>query len=275
MNLRSRAEKDPRSTTDTNVKAASDEEIAHLVHELRVHQIELEMQNEELRTAQAALQRSQAQYFELYELAPVGYLTLNEKGLVLESNLTASELLGMKKSALEKRPFSQFVIPEYQDAYYLFFRQLLADGNKHTCELHMLRPDGNKFWAVLEANARKDEANGILRVRCTVSDVTKRMQAERQRRKLQNQNERLLKLQVVNQTIAAIAHDLNQPLSAAASYTDTVQNLLRKEDNLPVKAMHALDQVAQQIQRAGRVVHDLFTFLHAGETVIEPIDLNQ
>ncbi len=221
------------------------------------------------------MQRSQAQYFELYELAPVGYLTLNEKGLISTSNLTASELLGVKKSTLDKRPLSQFVIPEHQDAYYLFFRQLLASENKHTCEVCILRPNGIRFWAALEARTMKDAASGMLQVRCTLSDFTKRKQVEQQQRELQKHKEQLLKLQVVNQTVAAIAHDLNQPLSAAASYTDAAQNLLCKENNVPVKAIHALDQIAQQIQRAGQVIHNLFSFLHSGETVVEPIDLNQ
>lgn len=273
--LRNRAEKDPRMISDNNMEVACCEKAAQLIHELRVHQLELEMQNEELRKTQEILQRTRVQYFELYQLAPVGYLTLNEKGLILEANLTASALLGMKKSALDKRPLSQFVIPKYQDAYYLFFRRLLADGNKHTCEMCMLRPNGDKFWVVLEANVTNSVDSGMRQVRCTLSDFTKRHQAEQQQRKLRDKNEQLLKLQVANQTIAAIAHDLNQPLSAAASYVDAAQNLLRKENNVPAKALHAIDEARQQIQRAGRVIHDLLALLHYGNTVNEAVDLNQ
>ncbi len=273
--FRHRAKKDRRATTDTNLSTVSNEEKAQLIHELRTHQIELEVQNEELRTAQMALQRSQTQYFELYELAPVGYLTLNEKGLILKSNLTASELLGVKKSVIDKQPLSQFVAPDHQDTYYLFFRQLLADLNKHICEVCMLKPNGNIFWATLEAHAIKDQASGALLVRCVLSDFTKRQQAEQKERELRKQNEQLLKLQVVNQTIAAVAHDLNQPLCAATSYINAAQNLLRKENNVPAKATYALDQTTQQIQRASQVIQNLLSFLHSGETVVEPIDLNQ
>lgn len=273
--LRNRAEKDPRMISDNNMEVACCEKAAQLIHELRVHQLELEMQNEELRTSQTALQRSQAQYFELYELAPVGYFTLNEEGLILEANLTASKLLGLNKSALDKRPLSQFVIPKCQDAYYLFFRRLLTDENKHTCEMCMLKPNGDKFWAVLEAKVIENVISGMRKVRCTVSDFTKRHQVEQQQRKLRNQNEQLLKLQVANQTIAAIAHELNQPLGAAASYVDAAQNLLCQKNNAPAKAIHAIDKARQQIHRAGRVIHDLLALLHYGNTVNEAVDLNQ
>ncbi len=273
--FRLRAINDRRATNNANMSTASSEQMVQLIHELRVHQIELAIQNEELHTAQIALQRSQAQYFELYELAPVGYLTLNEKGLIIALNLTASELLGVKKNVIDKQPLSQFLMPGHQDTYYLFFQQLLADLNKHTCEVCMLKPNGNIFWATLEAHAIKDQASGALLVRCVLSDFTKRQQAEQKERELRKQNEQLLKLQVVNQTIAAIAHDLNQPLCAATSYINAAQNLLRKENNVPAKATYALDQTTQQIQRASQVIQNLLSCLHSGETVVEPIDLNQ
>jgi PAS domain S-box-containing protein len=78
---------------------------------LRVHQIELEMQNEELSRAQEELEASRARYFDLYDLAPVGYFTLSEEGLILEANLTAAKLLGVPRGALVKQPFSSFILP--------------------------------------------------------------------------------------------------------------------------------------------------------------------
>jgi PAS domain-containing protein len=101
---------------------------ARALHELRVHQIELEMQNEELRRTQEELEASRERYFDLYDLAPVGYFTLSEQGLILEANLTAAKLLGVARSALVKQPLSRFILPEDQDIHYLHRKALLETG---------------------------------------------------------------------------------------------------------------------------------------------------
>ena len=85
------------------------EDAKRLHHELEVHQIELEMQNEELRRAQAELEASQQRYFDLYDLAPVGYFTISEQGLILEANLMSATLLGVDRSSLLKQPLSRYM----------------------------------------------------------------------------------------------------------------------------------------------------------------------
>ena len=114
-----------------NLDALSPETTRLLLHELRVHQIELEMQNEELRRAQEELEASRARYFDLYDLAPVGYFTLSETGMILEANLTAATLLGVARGALVKQPLSHFIFREDQDIYYRHRRQLLETGAPH------------------------------------------------------------------------------------------------------------------------------------------------
>ena len=116
------------------------EEIAAAVHELRVHQIELEMQNEELRRAQLETEEQRAKYHELFDLAPVGYLTLSEKDVVDEANFTAAHLLGVERRELVGRPFSPFVLAADQEVYYLHRRLLEKTGERQSCELRLQRP---------------------------------------------------------------------------------------------------------------------------------------
>ena len=86
------------------------EESQQLIHELQVHQIELEMQNEELRKAQAELEQSRSKYSDLYDFAPVGQFTFDKHGLILEANLTAATELGLERSRLINKPFRAYII---------------------------------------------------------------------------------------------------------------------------------------------------------------------
>jgi len=121
-------------------EALSAEETRRLLHELRVHQIELTMQNKELRRAQVDLETSRAHYFDLHDLAPVGYCTLSEKGLILEANLTTAALLGVGRGTLINKPFSQFILKEDKDSYYLHHKRLSGAVAPHDVyETRMLR----------------------------------------------------------------------------------------------------------------------------------------
>lgn len=122
-----------------------------LLEELRIHQIELKMQNEELRQVQENLEQSRAKYIDLYDCAPVGFLTLGEKGKILEANLTAAKLLGQPKKQLLKRLFSSFIEPEFQDAFYFHLRNLKKTGNRESCEVKLRKPDGESRYFQIES----------------------------------------------------------------------------------------------------------------------------
>ncbi len=163
--------------TPEDSAALSPEEIRKTIHELRVHQIELEMQNEELRTAQAQIEAGRARYLDLYDLAPVGYCTLSEQGMILEANLTAATLLGTARGALIKQPISRFILKEDQDIYYLHRKKLFETGEPQECDLRMGKPDGTNFWAHLSAIAAQGE-DGAPVCRCVLSDITERKRSD-------------------------------------------------------------------------------------------------
>jgi len=155
----------------------SQPDMRELVHELQIHQIELEMQNDELRRVQEELDESRARYFDLFDLAPVGYCTISNKGLILEANLTAAFMLGVDRSALVKQPVSHFIVREDQDIYYLHRKQLFETGKPQACELQMVKKDGASFWVYLDATTVKD-VDGEPVCRITMSDITLRKQEE-------------------------------------------------------------------------------------------------
>ncbi len=147
------------------------------LHELRVHQIELEMQNEDLRRAQAELDATRARYFDLYDLAPVGYVTISEKGLFLEANLTAASLLGVGRNTLVLQPIWQFVLKEYQHIYYQHIKELFETKTRQVCELRMVKKDGTIFWARMEATIAQN-SNGTPVCRAVISDISEIKQSE-------------------------------------------------------------------------------------------------
>jgi len=156
----------------------STDDLAAAVHELRVHQIELEMQNEELRRAQLELEVQRAKYFEFFDLAPVGYLTVGDQGIVSDANLTAAHLLDVERQLLVGQPFSAFVFAPDRDAYYLLQRRHEKTGEPQTCELRFARASGEPIWASLQWKPRPRGEGEPLSYHLTFSDVSARKQAE-------------------------------------------------------------------------------------------------
>ena len=163
-----------------NPETLSPDEIRKILYELHVRQIQLEMQNEELRRTQENLNESRERYFNLYNMAPVGYITLSEKGLILEANLTAASLLGVTRIALVKQPLNRFILDQDQDRYYLRQNRLFKLHEPQNYELRMLGKDGQVFWALLMATVMQnaDVAQGVVACHLMLSDITERRQAE-------------------------------------------------------------------------------------------------
>ena len=163
--------------TPKTQKAMSPAATDELLHELRVHQIELEMQNDELRFAQVELDASRARYFDLYDLAPIAYCTVSDAGLIVQANLSAAALLGVERGALIRQPLSRFIVKEDQDSYYLLRKRNLIKGEAHSGELRMARCGGGSFWAQLTINSTQ-VSGAAATLRIVLSDVSERKQAE-------------------------------------------------------------------------------------------------
>jgi len=147
-------------------------EIGELFHELETYQIELELQNHELQQSQQALSLSQKKYSDLYDFAPLGYLTISDKGLIVNANLTASELLGVERSNLIKVSLSNFIVASEQDKYHLYKQGILESREAKTCSLQMKKYDGSLFFAQLNASFNSEiDGNGD-QFQVIMSDIT-------------------------------------------------------------------------------------------------------
>jgi PAS domain S-box-containing protein len=256
--LRRQAEKIAReraALSPENQEALSPEEARQTLHELQVHQIELEMQNEELRRAHVELDASRARYFDLYDLAPVGYFSLSQHGLILEANLTAAGLLGVPRSALAKQPITRFVPSEDQDIYYRHRKQLLETGAPQVCELRMRRVDAAPFWARFEATAVQDGESGEPVCRVVVSDITDRKRAEEA---LHEANEEL------EQRVRERTSELNEANEELQREFQTLKLLLQSNDHeRQLIAYEIHDGLSQQL--AGAIMQ-LQAYEHSKDT---------
>ena len=159
------------------VEALSPEQASQLRYELRVHQIALEMQNEELQRMREALKASRARCIALYDQAPVGYLTIDAQGKILEANLSAAELLGVGRGGPTDKSLAEFIAATDREIYDRHFSALGESGQSQICELRLLHADGTCFWARLQCTVGRQE-DGTRVYRCTLNDITARKQSE-------------------------------------------------------------------------------------------------
>jgi PAS domain S-box-containing protein len=157
-----------------------------IIHELQVHQIELETQSEELKRVQLELEKSRDnyrdKYADLYDFAPVGYLTLTYKGLIEEVNLTGATLLGMPRQKLIERGFGHFVTSENLARWDQHIISVLGHEEAQTCDLWLKREDGSLFYARLRSIRRgeppKLEQTSVHVIATVITDITERKQSE-------------------------------------------------------------------------------------------------
>ena len=176
--------KPPKGTPDLREKAEarlqskapdfqelSLDEMSVLVHELQVHQIELELQNDELRQSQIALEEANNKYRDFYDFAPVGFLTLNESGLIREVNLTAANQLGVTRGHLVDKPCQFFIEVDDRDRFRLCLKRVFQGPGPQHCEIKLQRPDGGNFFARLDSIAVTD-VSGERVCRTSITDLT-------------------------------------------------------------------------------------------------------
>ncbi|TSA40548.1 MAG: PAS domain S-box protein [Betaproteobacteria bacterium] len=217
------------------------------------------MQNEDLRRTQIALEESRDRYVDLYDFAPLGYLTLTREGLIDAINLTGAALLNETREKLQQRRFAQFVASEDRDRWHRHFLYTLQHGEKQSCELALLRADGTLFHAGLDCLYVLTESSATVRI--ALADISPRKQAEAQ---LAQQMSELSRLNAELDEFTHVAsHDLQEPVRKLISFSDC----LRKDlgDDLPPRAGQDLDFIVSAAQRMQRLIEDLLVLSHTSK----------
>jgi PAS domain S-box-containing protein len=175
-NLHKRAEEILDRDPET-LQSLPPKDVQKLIHELNIHQIELEMQNEELRRAQVEIEESRNRYSDLYDFSPIGYFNFDKTGLIMEVNLTGGDLLGIERGKLIKRNFSRFIAKKFQNAFYSHRQSVFKTKTKQACELKLVKKDGSEFYARLESIPVQNDEGEISSLRTAITDITEQKQA--------------------------------------------------------------------------------------------------
>jgi len=257
-----------------------------VIHELHVNQIELEMQNQELRRVQAELDVSHANYVDLYEQAPVGYCSVDASGVVVRANLTAAGVLGVARTDIIGRRLTHFVAREDQDILYLSLKRLTDLGTPQSCDLRMTKGDGSILLVHLAARAApQDGAAPLLRV--TLSDITEQIrlteelgrhrthlrQTQSELRSEQQQRfqieEQVTTLQALLQErtemLDVLAHEVRQPLNNASAALQSAQRAFAGPDD-----RHAAHEVVRAQAVLSRVLSSIDNTLAVASLLARP-----
>ncbi len=236
-----------------------------LLHELQVYQIELEMQNEALRQAQLALEESCDRYMNLYEFAPVGYLTLTHAGQIAEVNLTGAALLGMERKQLLLHRFAYFVAPEDSDHWHRQFmgaaRRAAESGSRWNCELTLKRGDGSRLCARLGC-LHMDVANGLSVTHIALTDISEHKEAEAKLKKSEERYRQIVQTSMDGFLIADSAGQLLDVNTAYCQMTGYTRDELLNMHISDVEAKESTEETAQHIREAMAKGYDRFETRH-------------
>ncbi len=258
LTLRQQAEAKVQVWEELQQEVFDPKKCGRLVHELRVHQIELELQNEELRQFQQQLEISQGRYRDLYDFAPVGYVTVSQAGLVLEANRTAATLLRVAVDTLVGQPISRFILFDDQDIYYHHRMAVFEAAEPQTCRLRLLRNGHAPFWARLEtAPGRNCGLGPSVCCRIMFSDIHEGMLAAVEKAELEGKYRQLQKAESLGLMAGAIAHHFNNLLGVVSGNLELAMDELPKDS----AAGEHVDAAMAASERAAEVSGSMLTYL--------------
>ena len=253
-------------------RRADDNDAHKLLHELQVHQVELEMQNETIHDLQLKTQDALDRYIELYDFAPVGYLTLADSGQILGLNLTAAKLLGPVRSAFAGRNLADFLLDK--PGFKLYLKTITQSDRNKSLEVKLSEPHDDFTDVQLESRLSESLTDQLGSIRVVMLDISRRKSLEREINQQRQELEALTRKQIALQTAAAIAHNMNQPLGALSLFSEVASEYL-DDSNISLPPLkQALGGIIRQSHRVADHLKELLNFLEHGEVVQETAELN-
>ncbi len=244
---------------DYNIKNMSQEDVQELILELQTHQIELTMQNEELLKTQQELQELKDLYFDLYNFAPAGYLTVNSDGTITEANLASGVLLGTEIANIIGKPITSFIEKSQRDEYLLYLNELYNKETRQSGTIKMLKEDGTEIYSKLESDVIKDKS-GNKNIHLAFVDISNNKLTE------QNLEKTVLALTRSNTELERFthvaSHDLREPLRSVSSCAQMLgTNYASKLDE---KGKKLVNYIIEGVNKMNAMIGDLLAYSRQG-----------
>lgn len=244
--------------------------ISKLIHELEVHQIELEMQNDELREAQIIIEKSKQKYIDLFDYAPVGYFTFDEIGKILDLNLTAAKLFGEGKASLINKNFRSLIVKDYKDNFYHHLNKVLKSRSKQSCELKLLKNSKTEIYGQLQSIIIIDKETNDINIRTILTDITQLKLVEEELLKAKEKAEESDRLKTA--FLANMSHEIRTPMNGILGFAD----LLKDNERTKEEQQRYVSIISKSGLRMLAIINDIIDIskIESGQMEINKIKFN-
>jgi PAS domain S-box-containing protein len=246
-------------SSGTKPLSALPNDINELIHELEVHQIELEMQHRELQQAYENLEKARQQSADLFDFAPVGYLVTDRDGVILSANLTAAAMLGVERNELAQTRFANFLEKEDKDTYYIHRRAAFRNRQSQNCEVRIIRGNQTGFYAQLNIDVVSQDENTC---RMSITNISQLKHAEEVLRQTLFREKELNELKT--RLIDIISHEFRTPLSVILSSID----VLERFGEVTERMSRRFHTIRNTVWHLNDIVNDVLLAYHTGDETL-------